>query len=172
MFGLFKPKRAPEGPVCIELDVEIAKPADEVYPLIDWADDRNAKRATGHMVAPLGTDGRSWRMVMETMPDLAFDYEVTEEQPGRVYAFTCSIQPKVGRLVSSSERYTLEPLGEDRCLLTLLTEAEFDAGLRQSEWLCEVQMMTAATQSALQKFRIQAEAGAAAAKALDNHTVI
>ena len=35
MFGLFKPKRAPEGPVCIELDVEIAKPAGEVYPLID-----------------------------------------------------------------------------------------------------------------------------------------
>jgi len=38
MFGLFKPKLAPAGPVEFTFDVEIEKPADEVYALMTFQD--------------------------------------------------------------------------------------------------------------------------------------
>ena len=45
MFGLFKKKKASAGPITLSFAVDIDRPAEEVYPLIDWADPDNAKKA-------------------------------------------------------------------------------------------------------------------------------
>lgn len=172
MFGLFKPKLAPEGPVEIAGLVEIDRPVQDVYAMIDWADDRNAKRATGHEVRKVAGHPGRFDMVMTTMPDLTFEFLVTEEQRPERYAFGCVIRPGMGNLAHSHESYEFEDLGEERCRVTLLCSATFTEGLRMREFTCEVSTMAASVQSALQKLKLQAEHGAAFAKALESNTVL
>jgi uncharacterized protein YndB with AHSA1/START domain len=129
MFGLLKSKPAPEGPVEFDLAVEVDRPAAEVYPLIDWADPRNAKRELGHRVDGIDGQRDRFRLTMTEMPDHRFDLTVTEVVPGQTYAFTCDIAPRVGRLVSTAERYSFEPIGGERCKLRLTTVATFNNGL-------------------------------------------
>lgn len=172
MFGLFKPKLAPDGPVEIGADVEIDKSADEVFALIDWADPRNAKRATGNDVRQVEGKPDQFEMVMPFMDDLVFKFLVTENEPGRKYAFGCIIDPPMGNLETSHETYEFEPLGEDKCHVSLVTEVKFVDGLREKEFTCEVAAMAASVQSALQKLKLQAEHGAEVAKAIEKNTLL
>lgn len=172
MFGLFRPKLAPAGPVEFRLDIEIARPAADVYPLIDWADPRNAKRELGNSVVPIEGDSGRFEMVLNGLPDHRFEIAVTEAEPNRVYEFAARIVPMIGRLVASRERYTLEPLGSDRCSLTLVTSAQFVEGLRMREYQHELCLMAASVHSALEKFRIHAEHGAGAGKAVEDRLVL
>ncbi|QUL38237.1 hypothetical protein [Erythrobacter sp. JK5] len=172
MFGLFKPKLAPEGPVEFSADVEIGKPAGEVYALIDWADDRNAKRATGNMVRQIPATPDRFEMVMEFMNDLTFEFAVTEAEPHRVYAFDCVIRPQVGNMKHNHERYEFEQLGPDKCRVTVTTKTTFVEGLRMRDFTCEVATIAASVQSSLQKLKLQAELGPEVAKALEENTVL
>lgn len=172
MFGLFRPKLAPERPVEFRFEVEIARPAAEVYPLIDWADPRNAKRQLGNSVVPLAGESDRFEMVLNGLPDHRFEIVVIEADPHRIYEFANRVVPTIGRMVASRERYTLDPLGPDRCNLTLVTWAEFVAGLRMREYQHELCLVAASVQSALEKFRIHAEHGAGAGKAVEDRLVL
>ena len=167
MFSFLKPKPAPEGPVEFIVAVEIDRPAAEVYPLIDWADPRNAKRQLGHSIEPLGGDPARFRLIMTGMEDLRFEMTVIEAEQDRRYAFSTDITPPVGRLVESAEHYSLEPLGDDRCKLTLKTVATFQSGLDMDEFEEELMMMTMSCQRALVKYKLHAEQGVDAVKAFD-----
>ena len=172
MFGLFKPKLAPEGPVEIGTDIEINKPVSEVYALIDWADERNAKRVTGNTVRQVPASPDRFEMVMEFMDDLTFEFHVTEAIPNEVYAYDCVIRPQMGNLKHSHERYEFTPLGPDKCELKLVTHSTFLEGLRMRDFTCEVATMAAAVQSSIEKLKLQAELGPEVAKALEEKTIL
>lgn len=172
MFGLFKPKLAPEGPVEFVFDVEINKPVSEVYALIDWADERNAKRATGNDVREVPGKPGQFEMVMPFMDDLTFEFLVTDEVYSRKYAYGCIIKPQFGNLAHNHETYEFEELGPESCRVTLTTESTFVEGLRMREFTIEISQMAAAVQSSLQKLKLQAELGVEVAKALEENTVL
>ena len=172
MFGLFKRKFAPEGPVEFRVDIEIACAAEDVYPLIDWADPRNAKRQLGNAVVAVEGESDRFEMTLKGLPDHRFEIVVTEAEPHRVYEYATRIVPRIGRLVASKERYTLEILEAGRCRLALVTSAEFAAGLRMREFQQELCTMSAAVHSALEKFRIHAEHGLGAGKAVEDKLVL
>lgn len=172
MFGLFKSKKAPTGPVHIGAEVEIDKPAEDVFALIDWTDPRNAKRATGNTVRAVEGKPDQFEMVMPFMEDLLFKFVVTEDQPSRKYAFGCVIEPQMGNMEHTHETYSFEALGEDKCRVELMTETTFVDGLRESEFASEVATMAASVQSALQKLKLQAEHGADVAKAVEENTLL
>ncbi len=172
MLGLFKPKMAPEGPVEMGSEVEIDRSVEEVYALIDWADPRNAKRATGNEVREVPGKPGQFEMVMPFMDDVVFEFLVTEAVPHRKYAFGCVIKPSMGNLAYNHETYELEPLGDDKCRLTLTCETTFFDGLRMGEFTQEVATMAASVQSSLQKFKLQAEHGAEVAKAVEENTLL
>jgi len=167
MFEFLKSKPAPSGPVEFELAVDVGRPAAEVYALLDWADPRNAKRQLGHSIAPIDGDPARYRLVMTEMPDHRFDMTIIEAVPHRSYVFSTDIQPRVGRLESDEERYSIEALGEDRCKLKLVTVAEFQDGLSMKQFEQELAMMTLACQRALIKLKLHAEQGLDALRALE-----
>ena len=82
MFGLFKPKPAPEGPIKLTFSVLVERPPADVYPLIDWADPRNAKRQLGHSVAAIDGSSSHFRLIMTEMPEHNFDMKVSDATPG------------------------------------------------------------------------------------------
>lgn len=167
MFGFLKSKPAPEGPVEFNVAVEIDRPASEVYPLLDWSDPRNAKRELGHRVEPIDGQPDRFRLVLTEMPDHRFDMTVIKAEADRIYAFSTNIEPHVGRLESDEEHYSLEPIGEDRCKLTLTTFATFQSGLKMKQFEHELAVMTVACQRALIKLKVHAELGVDYAQAVD-----
>ena len=167
MFEFLKPKRAPEGPVQFEVAIEVDKPASDVYRLIDWSDARNAKRELGHRIEPMDGEPDRFRLILTEMPEHRFDMTILEAVPDRAYAFSTDIQPRVGRLESDEEHYSIEPLGDDRCKLKLVTVAEFQSGLKMNQFEHELAMMTMACQRALIKLKLHAEQGVEAVKALE-----
>jgi hypothetical protein len=169
MFGILKRKQneEPLGPFEFEHSIEIEKPAAEVYALIDWADPRNAKRALGNKVEQVGADPDRFRLHLDLVPDHRFEMIVTEAEPGQRYAFENEITPPVGRLVSSHETYTIEPLTDSSCRLSLVVAATFVGGMTEQEIAMEVMMMGMSGQNALAKLQIQAEQGVEAVHAIE-----
>lgn len=172
MFGWFKPKPAPEGPVIFDFDIEIERPASQVYALIDWADPRNAKRQLGHQVSEVDGVPGCFTMVMNGLDGHVLEISVTEAEPGRIYAFNSEFRPRVGRLVSAHESYEFEPRGEGSCLLRLVTVVNFDDGLTMKQFKEEVLLMSLASHNALGKFKIHAEEGLEALKEADQKLVV
>ena len=173
MFGLFKAKpAAPAGPFQFVLSVGIDRPADDVFALIDWADPRNAKRQLGDEATEIdGARGR-FRLVMQDMPELRFDMEVSENAPGTRYAFSTTIVPKVGRLVKSAEDYAIEPLGDDRCELTLTVTVLFNDGMSMADLEEEMLRVHISCHNAVQKLKIHAEEGADAVRAANQRLIV
>ena len=169
MFGLFrrKPDLAPEGPIEFDVALEVERSAAEVYALIDWADARNAKRQLGHSITPLDGDPKRFLLIMTEMPEHRFDMTVLKEVQDRAYAFVTDIQPRVGRLETDEEHYSLEPIGEDRCQLRLRCIVTFRSGLTMKELEQELMMMGSACQRALIKLKLHAEQGLDAVQALE-----
>lgn len=153
MFGFLKPKPAPEGPVQFGLEIEIEKPAEEVYPLIDWADPRNAKRQLGHRVDAVRDKPGRFEMHLDGLDGHVFEMMVTDEVPGREYGFHCVIRPTLGRL-------------------QIITIAEFVEGMRMKHFEEEVAMMSIATHNALAKFKIHAEEGVEGVRAVEERLVV
>jgi len=167
MFGIFKKQPVPSGPIPFDFDILIDKPVSEVYPLVDWADPRNAKRQLGHVV-----EGQSPAFVLHlsSMPENRFALEVTEEKKDEAYAYRCDIQPRVGRLESSHERYTFESVGDTQCLLRLVVEATFIERMTMAEFEEELMMVSVACNNSLAKLKIHAEHGLAAAQNAEHIT--
>lgn len=167
MFGMFKKKPVPSGPITFDYDVLIERAPADVYALVDWADARNAKRQLGHSV-----EGQSphFHLRMSSMPDLDFKLEVVEEKASETYAYACDIQPRVGRLVTSVERFIFEPVNDGHCLVRLINEATFIDGMTRREFEQEMMMMSVATNDGLIKLKVMAELGLEAAKSVENAT--
>ena len=167
MFGMFKKKPVPGGPITFDFDVMVESPPADVYALVDWADPRNAKRQLGHSVT-----GQSphFELGMKALANHQITFEVLEETPGQVYAFTCDIQPRVGRLVASTDRYTFEDAGHGKCLLRLVNEATFTEGISHREFEQEMIKMSVATNDAIMKLKVLAELGLEAAKSVEYAT--
>ena len=167
MFGLFKPKPAPEGPINLGFTALIERPPADVYALIDWADPRNAKRQLGHSVSALDGSSSQFRLIMTEMPEHNFDMNVTEATPHSSYRFSTDINPRVGRLEASEEHYQLAQAGDGQCELTLTISATFFAGLDQKQFKQEVLMVGVACHNALHKLKVHAEEGVEAVLALE-----
>lgn len=167
MFGLFKKKPAPEGPVEIGLSILVERPPSDVYPLIDWADERNAKRQLGNEVSALDGSPNAFRLIMTEMPEHNFDMLVSEATPHSSYRYTTDINPRVGRLEASEEHYRIEPADDGQCELSLSISATFRPGLNIDEFKQEVVMVSVACRNALLKLKAHAEGGVEAVHALD-----
>lgn len=167
MFSFLKPKLAPQGPVEFDVAVDVEKPAADVYPLLDWDDERNAKRELGNHVQAIDGQSDRFRLVMAGMPDLRFDMQMIDVVPGERYAFSTEIVPRVGRLELSEEHYSLEPAGEERCTLKLRVVATFRGELTIKQYERELMMMTVSCQRALIKLKLHAERGVEAVRALE-----
>ena len=159
MFQFFKPKKAPEGPVDFQVEVTVHKPASEVYPLIDWADERNAKVQLGNVVRPVEGSSDRFELVLAQMPEHRFEMTVTEAVANEAYCYSTDIVPPVGRLAQSREDYRIEALGQDQCRLSMVMTATFNPGLTMDEYEDELAMMTYACTKGLAKLKIQAERG-------------
>lgn len=167
MFGLFKPKLAPDGPVTFTLPVEIEAPVDRVYALVDWDSPANAKVQLGHHVEPISGRPGEYLLVMRGMEDLRLEFGVTEAVPNRVYAFTCEIKPQIGKLLHSTERYEFEAIDARRCQVTLTTTAQFEDGMRMKDYTRELHTMAQASAQAMGKFKLHAEQGVDAVKEIE-----
>lgn len=168
MFGLFKRQMAPEGPVEFKAEMPIERPADHIYALLDFADERNAKRAEGNRVLPGGGAGSGgsgrWRLLMTGMDSHEFLLDLIEAERPLRYEYECRAVPTLGRLVSAIEAWTIEPLGEHGCNVRLVVTAEFVTGLTERQFAKEVSMMSAGCHNALARLKIHAEHGANAAR--------
>lgn len=167
MFGTLKRGADPLGPFEFAHNVDIGKPAGEVYPLLDWADPRNAKRALGNKIEHLDASPTRFRLWLDLVPGHCFEIVVTDQMPGRHYAFRSEIVPPMGWLVSSHETYRIEPLDEASCRLHLSTSATFAGGMSDQDFAMETTLMSIAGQNALAKLKVQAEQGPEAVHALE-----
>lgn len=157
-------KSVPAGPHAFHAETEIERSANEVYPLLDFADPRNAKRQLGDTVRPASGKPGSFELEMGILPDAIFRLKVTRELPNREYGFDCASEPLFGRVVRSNEHYSLEDLGEGRCRLSLTNTVHFDGRLHEQEFAMEAMMLDFSGRSALAKFKLHAEQGAEAVK--------
>ena len=169
MFGLFKSKPAPEGPVPFEFTQQVNCSAAELYRMVDFADENCWKKQVGSVDA---TGEKSYRMVLDMCPDLAFDLNVLEEEPGKSYGYDCVIVPKTGRLERSIEGWQFDPRDDGGTDVTLVVIAEFDEGMTEKEWQGEVQMMGMAVHNALMKFKIHAEMGTDAIREIEAQQMV
>jgi len=166
MLPFFRRKVVPAGPHEFGAEIEIERPASEVYPLLDFADPRNAKRELGDRVEAIaGAPGR-FDLVVDVLPDATFSLTVTAEERDREYAFWCVSAPLFGNVARSHERYVLEDLGKEGCRLILTQTIEFDRELSEDEYGMEAMMLTFAGFSALAKIKLHAEEGVEAVKAM------
>jgi hypothetical protein len=172
MFGFLKPRRLPEGPYQFVGALEIERPAEHVFPLIDLADPRYAKRQLGESVEEVEGRPGTYRLVLGEIPDLAFELTVTEREPQSSIGFACTIAPRVGRLGASHELYRLEPLGPDRCRLELVNTVTFSGRLSEHALVEETTMLTVSVHNALAKIKLHAEGGVAAVRAVERDIVV
>jgi hypothetical protein len=172
MFGLFKPQRLPEGQYEFAGAIDIDRSAAEVFPLIDLADARYAKRQLGDRVDPVEGAPGTWHIVHGAVPDLLFELTVTDRVADAWIAFNCTVTPHVGRLAVSHELYTLEQLGPDACRLGLVNTVTFAGDLGPSALRQEGMLMTASLDNALAKLKLHAEGGVEALRAAQRELVI
>ncbi len=159
MLGFLKPKPAPQGPVDIDRDRVIEKPAADVFALIDWTSPDNAQRALGNHVEQVSTSPERFRLTLPFLPGHDFDMTVTANIQGRKYAFTTEITPVIGNMVRSHETYTLEPLDDHSCRLRLEMSTTLRDGLGRKAHEHEVAVLSASVHNNLSKLKAHAEKG-------------
>ncbi len=137
----------------------VAVPAEEVYALIDWADERNRYRQMGDTVTALDDEGRRFRVAVSYMRGLRWDYEVEEAVKPQVYACTCVPSSTADHLERSHEHFRFEERGEDQCFVTYTMTAHFTAGL-DVELYAEIdRIMSVASHNTIVKLKANAEHG-------------
>ena len=171
MFDLFNNMPEPANPLEVSMSVVIDRPATEVYGLVDWGDPRNFRAQMGNRVTANGSPER-FTLILTEMPEHRFDMVVSEAVPASSYAYSTSIEPKVGRLVKSQESYAMETQGDDQCELTLTLTAHLDEDLDEDELEDEVMMVTVACHNTLQKLKILAEEGVEAVNAVNHRMIV
>ncbi|WP_369025059.1 hypothetical protein [Qipengyuania sp. RANM35] len=171
MFGwlknLFKPEMAPEGPVTFDFEIEIDAPAERIYGLIDFASPTNAKRALGHSLTQVSQSPEVWKLVIRQMPDAAYFNTVSEAVDLTTYAYRSVAEPKQGEMVSTEERWTIEPQDGGPCLVTLLVHAQFTEPLPLAKYKRHVMMMAMGCNNAVEKMKLHAEQGTEAVRKVE-----
>ena len=157
MFGWFKPKPAPEGPVEITLGTDVETSAEEFFARIDFASPRNYKRELGHRVEQTGED--RFLLVMSFMPDLEFHMVVEDNSPPTRYSYFMELPDGAGRLSWTRETYEIEPKDDHSCYARLRVTGEFESGLNMREYKHELEMLTLGCHNALGKVKVHAEGG-------------
>ena len=170
MFGLFKKEMAPEGPVDLEMELEIDSPPDKLFAMIDWASPDNRQVAMGHRVEQTGED--EFHFYLDFAPDAPMVSKVVEQVPGEYYAIVTALPDCFGHLRISEESYTFASNGSGGTRLKLETRAFFSEGMTMDQYREEVGRVAIATQNALTKLRIHAEFGLKAAKAVENSILV
>ena len=166
MFGLFKPKMAPEGPVEIEMDTEIERSAEDVYAMIDFADPRHHKAEVGTITR---TGDTTYTLVVDMLPDLTFPITELEAVPGKSYIFESVLPAELGaRLEKTVEGCEIEPLGPDRCKVTAKTLAWFHP-MKLKHYDQEIATIALACNNAINKLKIHAEQGVDAIREIEAH---
>ena len=169
MFGLFRKKPAPEGPVAFEFEEEIAVPAQELFRIVDFADEKCWKRDVG-TVDKVGEN--KFVMRLDMLPDVDFAIGVLDVEQDTLYSYDCVSDPLMGNLERSIEGYQIDPTGEDSCHVTLVVMAEFREGLSKKEWDGEVQMMAMAVMNSLAKLKLHAEQGVEAIREVEKMQMV
>jgi hypothetical protein len=170
MFGLFKRDKAqllPDEPIELKVGIEIARPAAEVYALLDFGDERNQMRARGNIVRRESDRPEVYRLWYNRAPDLNFLFTVTDAVPGARYAFLADIVPPVGRRLGTHECYELEALDDGSCRVTFVNTIRHIPGLTQDELSDEIGKSTLAAANGLTKLKLQAELGVAAVESFE-----
>lgn len=172
MFGLFKPKLAPQGPYVFQAETDIAASAEDVFALVDFADPRNAERARGATIEPVADTGDRFIMRVPAMLDFRFKIEVVESEAPNHYAFAIVCDPPVGRMASSTETYTIWDVPGGGCRLRLDNAVTFQDGLRLKHIGEEIGCMTIASHNAVAKLKLQAEQGVSAVHAVEDRIIV
>ena len=167
MFGFNKNKRAIEGPVEFTAEVEINRPASEVFPLIDISDPRFGHAQRGAQVAAVEGKPNQFELPVEEFDDAVFHFNVLERVDGLRHKAVCAMVPQLFALVKAVEDYQIEPIGDDKCLVKITVSAEFDPNLSDEEVANEAAVMSMAVTGDLEKLLVHAEEGLEAVKALE-----
>ena len=156
MFGLFKKQEpAPDGPIIVSHSTLIDCHPAHLYRTVDFGDELCWKKAVGSVER---TGENTFLMRVDMAPELRFPLEVLEAVPEEAYAYSCVIEPKVGRLVKSIERYDISEQ-DGQTLVTMTMLAEMDAGMTKRERAQEMQMLEMAGHNAVAKLKIHIEQG-------------
>jgi hypothetical protein len=166
MFQFFGKKSVPAGPHTFGAEIEIERSAREVYPLLDLADVRHARRQLGDKVETVAGEPGRFDLDVSELPDALFALTVTAQERDRCYAFSCVSTPRFGRVARSHEHYELEDLGDKGCRLVLTQTIEFDRALGEAEYGMEAMMLSIATFNAVAKIKVHAEEGVEAVRAM------
>ncbi|MEO1048072.1 MAG: SRPBCC family protein [Pseudomonadota bacterium] len=167
MFGFNKNKRAIEGPIEFTAEVEINRPAFEVFPLIDVSDPRFSPAQRGAEVRAVDGKPNHFEMTVEEFDDAVFHFNVLERVEGLRHKAECEMVPHMFALVKAVEEHTIEPVGEGKCLVKICVSADFDPDLSDEEVANEAAMMSMAVTGDLEKLAVHAEEGLEAVKALE-----
>lgn len=165
MLPFLRNKSVPSGPHEFKADVEIDRPARDVYRLIDLADSLYTRRQLGDKVNAVTGEPDTFTLVVSELPDAVFTVTVTAAEPCRHYAFSCRSAPLFGRVARSHEDYVLEDLGKDGCRLILTNTVEFKGALKNDAYASEAMMLTLASFNAIAKIKLHAEQGVEAVRA-------
>ncbi len=163
MFGFNKQKPLIEGPVEFDFSVQVDRPAALVFQLVDVSDPGFSQVALGNAVKQITDD--MYEIALADMEDLSFRFQVLEYVKGKRHMSKVMIEPRIGNLVEAIEDYQLTPLGDDRCVVKLITKATFSDDLSDEEIAEEVAMMSMAVEEDLTKLKIHAEQGVKAVHA-------
>ncbi|MEO0699223.1 MAG: hypothetical protein AAFY81_05835 [Pseudomonadota bacterium] len=156
-----------EGPVEFTAEVDIQRPASDVFPLLDLADPRFRQAQCGAQVQRIEGEQERYDVVLEQMDDVVFHFQVLERTAGQRYTIECAMEPQINALKMAVEAYAIEPIGEAACRVRLTTSAAFNDDLSDEEIANEIAMMSMAVTQDLEKLAVLAEEGLDALKALE-----
>ncbi len=161
--------RSPAEPVRFEHALSIAGRADDIYPLVDWGDERHLWRQQGHEER---SDGERFTLTVKELPGTRFEIIVTDAVAPSFYAYDSVTLPMIGKLIRSHEEYRIFQVSERECTVTLIVDATFVAGLRPRQWRFEQWKMKVSCHNTLEKLKLMAEQGLDAVEVASRRLVV
>jgi hypothetical protein len=169
MFGLFKKKPVPKGPVTLTAGIDVRASAAEIYALLDFSNTRNAKRQLGDLVEPIEGRPDRYMLVESAMPHVDFVINVTDEVPGEIYGYTTIAMPRFGNIVSMHDLYEIESEGPKHCAVELTQSITLIDGLDRKQFMDEMMIMTKVNYDMLDRLKSYAENGVRRIDTLGQH---
>lgn len=172
MFGFFRPKISSLCPYVFTDEIVIENAAEQVYALLDWADQRNAMRARGHLINQIEGEAETFLMSLDELRNHVFVMTVTEAVPHSSYAFSIFATPTLGRIAHSHEHYTLTEFDAHRCKINIRNTVIFVDRMPLKHLPEEELKISAGCHNALAKLKIQVEGGATAVEAVSRKLIV
>lgn len=167
MFGFNKHRRMIEGPVEFTFEIEIERPASEVFPLIDVADPHFSHAQRGAKIRRVDGEDSRYDMTIEEIDDAVFQFTVLERVEGARHTLSAVMVPQMFALEKSIEAHVIKPLGDSACRVILTTQATFVSTLSDQEVADEVAVLSEAITRDLAKLKALAEDGLDAVMAME-----